>query len=75
MRLTDAAGKVYLFTRQTGTPPLITRITDPARRFVEFGYDASRRMISYKDQGGGVTALHQSVYRRIPRRRLSRKVA
>lgn len=55
--ITDAAGKSYSLTRQGTNPPFITRITDPAGRFVEFTYDASQRLRTYRDQGGGVTTL------------------
>jgi YD repeat-containing protein len=43
--MTDAAGKVYQF-QLTGSLPnlLISRITDPAGRRVELGYDASLRL-------------------------------
>jgi len=63
--MTDAAGKSYTFTRQGTNPPLFTRITDPAGRFVEFGYDASQRMTSYKDQGGGITLFEYDASNRI----------
>lgn len=62
--LTDATGKLYPFER-TGTPPLITKITDPAGRFIAFGYDASRRLTSYTDQGGGVTLFEYDAASRI----------
>ncbi|MFN7085509.1 MAG: IPT/TIG domain-containing protein, partial [Burkholderiales bacterium] len=64
--MTDASGKVYQF-QTTGAPPIVTRITDPAGRFVQFDYDASRRLIRYTDQGGGVTQLEYDAANRISR--------
>lgn len=64
--MTDAAGRLYQF-QTSGTPPIITRITDPAGRFVQFDYDASRRLIRYTDQGGGVTQLEYDANNRISR--------
>ncbi len=65
--MTDAGGKVYQF-QTTGSPPIITRITDPAGRYIEMGYDASRRMSSYRDQGGGTTLLEYDANNRISRK-------
>jgi YD repeat-containing protein len=62
--MTDAAGKVYQFDI-SGSPPTINRITDPAGRFIEFGYDGSRRLTSYQDQGGGVTLFEYDAASRI----------
>jgi YD repeat-containing protein len=53
--VTDSTGGVYRFDR-VGLPPLITRITDPQGRFIEFAYTA-KFLTSYKDQGGGVTTF------------------
>lgn len=53
--LTDSTGAIYRFDR-VGQPPLITRITDPQGRFIEFTYSGDR-LASYKDQGGGITAF------------------
>jgi RHS repeat-associated protein len=65
LSLTDAAGQVYQFQLASTNPPLISRITDPAGRFVEFGYDASRRLASYRDQGGNITLIEYDVGNRI----------
>lgn len=64
----DAAGKSYSFTRQGTNPPLITRITDPAGRFVEFGYDSLQRLDTYRDQGGGVTTFEYDASNRITKK-------
>jgi RHS repeat-associated protein len=64
MTMTDPAGKVYRF-QISGTPPLVSRITDPAGRYVEFTYDASRRLRTYRDQGGGLTQLEYDSANRI----------
>ena len=43
--MTDAAGKTYQFQLSgTGANTRMARITDPAGRFVEFGYDTNQRL-------------------------------
>jgi RHS repeat-associated protein len=64
LAMTDAAGKVYSF-EISGSPPLVRRITDPIGRAVEFGYDASNRLSSYRDQGGQVTLFEYDAANRI----------
>lgn len=52
--MTDAAGKIYQFELIGTNPILITKITDPAGRFIRFEYDANR-LVRYHDQAGNVT--------------------
>jgi RHS repeat-associated protein len=67
--VTDAAGRTYQFQTVGGIPTVrITRITDPAGRFVEFEYDGNNRLIRYTDQGAGVTQLEYDANHRIIRR-------
>jgi len=70
--LVDPAGKLYPFERVTvnvgtGQLSLITKITDPAGRFIRFEYDANQRLERYTDQGGGVTVLEYDSAGRISR--------
>ncbi len=65
LSMTDAASKVYSFDRQGSNPPAVTKITDPAGRFIAFGYDANRRLTSYTDQGEGVTTFEYDANNRI----------
>jgi RHS repeat-associated protein len=65
LAMTDAAGQVYRFDLIPGNPPLVSRITDPAGRYLEFGYDGSRRLVTYRDQGGGITAFEYDANNRI----------
>jgi RHS repeat-associated protein len=64
--MTDAAGRTYQFQLVGAAPAIrISRITDPAGRFVEFGYDNQQRLATYTDQGGGVTTLEYDANHRI----------
>lgn len=67
--ITDAAGRTYQFQLVGSAPTIrISRMTDPAGRFVEFAYDANLRLTTYTDQGGGVTTLEYDAANRISRR-------
>jgi RHS repeat-associated protein len=64
--LTDSTGKVYAFQLVGAAPTIrISRITDPAGRFVEFTYDSNLRLQTHRDQGGGVTTLEYDTNHRI----------
>ena len=70
--VTDAAGRVY---RLDYAGSLISKITDPVNRTLNFAYDASSRLTQVTDAAGGITKYDYDASNRIVRKTNARNIA